>query len=829
MTDYFLSSRPAYPWSVEPAGLPMLALIAGLLIVFTIWTYIGHPNANRRRVLIVVTLRLAALLVTLLTALRPSVGVQENPKTPSVLLIGVDFSESMTVKDELNNQARIDAVRKTLEKCQPTLDELSSEQNVIVQIYKFSTPDFNETTSRYTPGDPADGRRSDYGTYLNKTFEKWQAERFLRGHLIIGDGGDNGEAFSSIAEAAKWRRIAPITTFTVGSENSGINVNDIIVTGIECDPSPAAIKTEVTVTGTIHAFGFAGTRVAARVYLNGKAQITQDVTLEKEKDNKVRLTFKLPGERGEYKVKLAVGLVDDKGEIVPVRGEFTGENNASETYLTVNKDGVRVLVIDRLRWEETLLRDVLRSEKRFDVNEVIRQSDGEVSAVAEELLDLDAQAYDVVIVGNVTPAQLTFTRGGKTISILEKIRERVLKHGMGVIFLGGEHAFRGVPPDLLPVTVPADPKSAIVEKLSAPDPQDPAAALRPTAWYQTVPNDDGLNKMMKLSRDSEESKKLWDEVNEFKPRARLTGYNKMSPRDATCTVYAWATPSIALVPAGTEKPRENDPLMVGWQIGDGANGRVLAFGAYDTYLWTKLGQPKTKQGSDIHARFWKQCVLWLAHQEDEEGQAYVRPGQRQLKVGGEQTLRLGVKLPGGGDDPNAELSVKIVPLPEGKTEPDAADIDKAKLETVIRGDKGAKVMFRPRIKGEYFVVLTSAKKDAAGKPAVDAEGKPVILRATARFIAIPDISDEMLRVNADHEFLARLSIPNGGKALRLEDLPTFLKEMKEQKPDLGMKPKPKYYPDWRRNHSRGFLPLWLTLFALLLGAEWGLRRLWGMV
>ena len=36
-------------------------------------------------------------------------------------------------------------------------------------------------------------------------------------------------------------------------------------------------------------------------------------------------------------------------------------------------------------------------------------------------------------------------------------------------------------------------------------------------------------------------------------------------------------------------------------------------------------------------------------------------------------------------------------------------------------------------------------------------------------------------------------------------------------------------PDWRRDRSRGFLPGWLVLFAVLLGGEWFLRRTWGMV
>ena len=45
----------------------------------------------------------------------------------------------------------------------------------------------------------------------------------------------------------------------------------------------------------------------------------------------------------------------------------------------------------------------------------------------------------------------------------------------------------------------------------------------------------------------------------------------------------------------------------------------------------------------------------------------------------------------------------------------------------------------------------------------------------------------------------------------------------------GLRKKPKYLPDWRRNHSKGFLPAWLVLFTVLLGTEWGLRRYWGMV
>ena len=715
MNEYFLNWRPAYPWSVSPIGLPALAVIAALLVAFTIWTYTGHPNATRRRILIVLALRLAALVVALLTALRPSVGVQEDPKLPSVLFLGVDVSESMKVPDELGGQKRLDAVHAALKKAQPLLDELTADQNVSVFLYKFSTPDFNEASSKYSPSDLPDGKRSDYGTFLNKTYDRWQGERFVRGFLLVGDGVDNGEAFSSVAEAAKWgRRGVPINTFVVGREDSDTDAKDIVVTGVECEPSPVPIKTDVTVIGSVNAFGFEGTRIVARVYFNGDQVGQEEVTLDKMRDNKVRITAKAPAKKGEIKVRIEVGQ-EKNGKIEPLAGELSAENNYSETYLTVTKDGVRILLIDRLRPELTRLRDALRSEKRFDLNELNVQSDAPITANQREFLDLESQAYDVIIIGNVSANELLRIDPG----ILQKISDRVKKQGMGLMFLGGEHAFNGMPNELLPVTVgPGD----IVENVEK-------GTQRPIDLFQTIPTENGLAKMMKAANDHKDSVSLWNELNAFRSNAKITGYNRMQKKE-TSTVYAWVAPQGRdAVTAGTAMPAGANPLLVGHQIGDGARGRVLAFAAYDTYFWEKLGQPKTRRGTEIHTRFWKNCALWLAHQDEEEGQAYIRPARRQLQVNSEQTLRIGLKTPSGADDPNAELTVKIVPLPEGKAEPDPADIEKAKPETVVRDKDGAKVLHRPRAKGEYFAVLTSPKKDAAGNAIIGPDGKPEVFRA----------------------------------------------------------------------------------------------------
>ena len=114
---------------------------------------------------------------------------------------------------------------------------------------------------------------------------------------------------------------------------------------------------------------------------------------------------------------------------------------------------------------------------------------------------------------------------------------------------------------------------------------------------------------------------------------------------------------------------------------------------------------------------------------------------------------------------------------------------------------------------------------ATGKAA---DGKEVKGEAAARFLAYPETTDEMLRKAADHDVLRKIASAGGGQFHRLEDLPGFLRELKAQ-PIESVKPKPKYLPDWRVDHSKGFLPVWLAVFVALLGTEWGLRRLWGMV
>lgn len=806
-TDYFLSTKPAYPWSEYPLGLPALAVVAAALVGITLWTYLKHPSATRRRVSIILALRLAALVIALLTALRPSVGVQEDPKVPSVLVIGIDLSESMTIKDEFNSQTRIGAVRKILEKCEPTLEELRTEQNVNVVLYALGKTDFTEATGPYDVNLPADSKRSDYGVYLSRTFEKWQTERFLRAHLFIGDGADNGTTYAAQTEAARWRALAPLHTFAVGSKTTPPGAKDVAVVAVAADPSPVPIKNDLIIKVVANAFGFAGVTVPVIVKFNDQKIVEERHVLAKDAGNEIEIKVKAPDTPGEIRVKVEIPIDNLPGDANPA-------NNSVETYLTVTKEGLRILMVDRHSHEMTMTSDVLRADKRFDFVRVLREGDEPATPGERELFDFDNRAYDVIVLGNVSRRQLEAIDP----KLPEKIRDQVLKKGVGLLFAAGDATFAGDPNRPLDNGWKGSALEGLIPVSLVNFPSLPEALYKDdTKRFQCVPTVDGLKFLMKVNGES--SRESWDKLNAPGiPNSRLNGISRFGEKKAGATVYAVASEDIRnLVPAGLTPNDAKPPLLlVGWQVGDGDRGRVLAWGGMNTRLWKSFGRratPPTREGFEIHAQFWRRLMLYLAHQEEDEGAAYARPEYRRLPVNGQQSVKVGLRTATGADATDPKFTVKIV-APGQKPE------EGQPAQALVDPKGGHKVVFEPKLAGEYTVVLEAEGKDATGK---ELKGN-----ATARFISYPDTSDEMLRAAADHDFLEKLAKAGGGKANRLDDLPGYLKELKGQ-PVTTVKPKPRFLPDWRRNHSSGFLPGWLVAFAVVLAVEWGLRRLWGMV
>jgi len=820
-TELFFSSNPAAPWSYYPLGLPALALVALGLVLLTLWTYLGHKQASRRRIVFILGLRLTALFVVLLTAVRPTVGVQEDPKIPSAILIGVDMSASMEVTDELgtgDDRMRIKAVRKVLDKCEPTIEELKNEQNVNVVIYGFGPTEFTDASNRYDPKALAHYNRSDYGTYLNRSFERWQTERFVRAHLIIGDGQDNGSTFNPLSEAERWRRAGrPVHTFAVGKTDTDAGSKDVALTAASVtsgNPDGSVfVKTEFTMKVIANAAGFTNTKLPLRVFFDvdgtGYVQVfaLNDLILVNEKDNEFELKLTAPDKPCEMKVKIEIPHDRTPGDVNPT-------NNVLETYVKVTKEGMRILIVNRLGYEHAALRRALQADPRINLYQVIRQTEDPATASEREDFDFDKRLYDVIIIGNVSAKQLTTLDRDLPAKIAKQVKER----GVGLLMTGGHATFTGTPnipdasgwrgtkdiEDILPVDLNQAPP--VAEKVFTDD------ANR----FQLLPTFETRDHYLtRLGNSPTESADQWKKLNDFVNRSRFTGLSKVGTAKPTATVYAVASESRGNLPVPTlaGENRKLAPLLVGHQIGADARGRVLVLAAQDTYLWQKLGQPDTNDGLQLHARFWRQLVRWLAHQEEDDSAAFAKPDLRRLPIGAKQTIRVGLRAPGGIPAKDPKFEIKILAPGEDETA--------AKTLTPIPDpDGGFKLPYEPAVAGEYAVKLSAT--------GTDAEGKEVKGEASARFLTYPESTEEKDKKAANHIFLQQVATAGGGTYQALEELPAFLKKLKSE-PIETVKPKPKYRPDWRRNHSQGFLPIWLIVFVILLGTEWGLRRWWGLV
>src|SRR5262249_28170875 len=122
--DLTFNTDPTWPWSSGGFGPAALTVLVLVLTGLTVWTYLGARGATFRRLLTVLALRLGALLLAFLAVLRPALASRDQLKAPSVLVVAVDDSESMTIQDEFDGQSRWERMQRVLGKCEPEFRRL---------------------------------------------------------------------------------------------------------------------------------------------------------------------------------------------------------------------------------------------------------------------------------------------------------------------------------------------------------------------------------------------------------------------------------------------------------------------------------------------------------------------------------------------------------------------------------------------------------------------------------------------------------------------------------------------------------------------------------
>jgi hypothetical protein len=783
-TDITYSLNPTWPdWLPEWAALPTFLGAAAVLTLLTLWTYSGVREARISRILVVLLLRLGALAVALLVALRPSFAVQVlEGLEPSKLLIVVDFSQSMTTPDDFNNLPRWDNARRILSapRVVSALKRLSSDQQIEIVYYQAA-----ESLAPFDPQGTANGKRTDIGGWLHELHQKHVGQDKLRGLLIFSDGADNGTRFPVLDEARKWAGVCPIYTFGHGKPQEDSERKDIIVASIKATPSPVPSKTKLTVTGVVHALKFKDTVVRVELWSQGSREKEPTLlgevekhVLKEEKNNQIVLVRDAPENPDEYKLTLKVEKVEGEADVT---------NNEASTYVQVTKEGVAILWVEGRKrpYEPVFALRALGKDKRFRV--YYTEADPRAAAGKRDWYGFEQRHYDVIVIGDLSAQQFA---GGNP-AVFEEVCKLVEDKKAGLMMLGGIDTFGRGGWDKTPIARPLPVRLDTDKQLNN------QVRVRPAEAVLKLPRPNPYPFLI-LDDDDNKNRELWEK--------------KFEPLDGMAYV---GTPR----PGATVLARGNgdDPILVA----GAPNGRILVFGGDTT--WKAWVRPRTVAA---YTRFWRQAMLWLANQDDRTGNLWVELKKRRLNAGGSDRLEFtfGLRDKENNDIKDAQYAAKALG-PGGEV------INVPRSVPEKNYQRGTLTV--PAVPGEYRLEVCAKGTDKKGNEVADT--------AIRHFVVVSE-NLELKRKTPDHELLADIATASHGKffqadeALLLKVLGDIRGEVRKESHATSVR-----WPDWDRRPATDAWPdqfaglwgssalIWFLAFAALLAAEWSLRRMWGMV
>ncbi len=224
---------------------------------------------------------------------------------------------------------------------------------------------------------------------------------------------------------------------------------------------------------------------------------------------------------------------------------------------------------------------------------------------------------------------------------------------------------------------------------------------------------------------------------------------------------------------------------------------MLAFAGDTTWRWWMQGF------APQHKRFWRQLILWLARKDElSEGDVWVKLADRRFARGARVEFTAGAQSPQGEPVRDARLQAEV-------TRPDGS---KQTVNLVRQGDGFAGSFDATDAAGDYAISIKAA----------DAQGV-TLGGAQSRFLVF-DQDLELDNAVADPTLLASLSAMTsdlGGRSLAPEEMPQLLRELQKRPQEMEVEIQEKITPwdTW---------PFFL-LFVGTIGAEWYLRKKWGLV
>jgi len=615
MTTAGLTFNPVLPGWV----LVLMALVAGGVVVGAYFRS-GLVRENRRLALALAALKGAVLLGLILMLAKPQWVRQQERKEKADLLILLDFSESMNIRDERGDRTRFEVARDLI------ADRWSSalEEKFQVRLLEFSS--FLRPVSSEDLRDQslADGSSTDIGGGLQQALKSREG-RGVAAVILVSDGVHNtGQSPAELAPRLAAQNI-PVYAIGLGGDRAYV---DVEINGLAL-PDLVLEKELVTVGVDLTAYGFEGESTPVRLFRRGVSEPAAQLSFSGEagelleekpitlfgKGFRQRVEFSYrPETVGDHSLEVEVGLLS---------GEAVEANNQASAILSVVKRQLKVLMLEgQPRWGSGMVFRTLRGDVRFRVDSVTqlgsqealflpigagfrdREAWGEDPFARLYPLDPPFESYDCVILGDIHPG--LFVEGS-----LERLARRVEEDGLALVFLAGEETFHaqawGSSPlaSLLPVVLESTP---VYQEVSTP--------FVPTLAGQQHP-------VLNLTGSPALTGELWRQV-----PAACGFFKAQQVRPG----------AVALAEHPAERNRHgNYPLAAFQRVG---KGRVLALMVEDAWLWA-LDPGQAVRKCQVFPRFWRGAVRYLVsgRREDELEGISLLLGRSKVARGEEFLLR----------------------------------------------------------------------------------------------------------------------------------------------------------------------------------------------
>ncbi len=456
--------------------------------------------------------------------------------------------------------------------------------------------------------------------------------------------------------------------------------------------------------------------------------------------------------------------------VEPLPGEADTANNERRLVARIVNEKVKVLVVEaKPHWDSKFLLRALRSDMNVEVTSIFHINRDKTFAVVERISAEDALVKEVV------PG-------------VQMPRTKEALYGYDCVILGRhmDDVFTSKDLSLLQDYVIERGGSVVFfrgKPYTLASPQ--LARLEPVTWGEGAVHD-----------------VHFDLTGEGKSHPMFNYAAHASPGDVIVRELPGMTSitrvddqrSLAVVLAQTEDDRNGQPMATVAYHRYG-KGKVMSIGAAGLWQWGFL--PESLQAyDDIHTRFWSQMIRWLISDSE------FLPGQDISFVVDRHTYEPGEMV-------RLALNAKLVD--RARFRPRIELTDPTGEKTVLIPERQGEsdtlyaAYYLPEHEGQYEAVLF----DNTGRPETD----------RVRFTVYDD-SLEARYVQSDRGLLAQLARTTGGESLTLEDLPELPARIKafEQLFRAELRPQ----DVWDRGSVFGLL-------VALLGCEWLIRRLSGMV